>query len=105
MESRRSEMSIINEIFKQTVSFNYFGYSVCYEGEQNLNVYTVSLGKVLGILSIGLSPHLVRQQYHMVAKCTIRRTGERTLSVEMHFMTSGDVTFQTAKETNRLRDK
>jgi hypothetical protein len=101
MEPIRSKICINNKTLKQQNTFNYLRYNIFYEGEKDLNITTVNVVKVLGIINKIFKPSLVSRHiririYKTLARpvlsygretWTIRRTDEkRLISAEMRFL-------------------
>jgi hypothetical protein len=85
---------------KQQNTFNYLGYNISYEGEKDLNIKAANFVKVSGIINQIFKPSLVSRHtrihiYGTLARpvlsygseaWTIRRTDEKRISAEMHFL-------------------
>jgi hypothetical protein len=101
MEPIRNKICINNNTLKQQNTFNYFGYNISYEGEEDLNINAANFAKVLGIINQIFKPSLLSRHtririYKALARpvlsygseaWAIRRNDERILiSAEMCFM-------------------
>jgi hypothetical protein len=59
MEQIISKICINNKTLKQQNTFNYLGYNISYEGENDLNIKTANFVKVLWIKKQIFKPSLV----------------------------------------------